>query len=159
MRFTADLKNPKKNFFDVFFSAQYDFCALQLPFLMQQHLVHPIGRLSCDFECLWCGTVKFRSVLVRTWKPQKPRFCVFWPKYVFFRIKLPFSFLVYLIHSSGQQSCYSEPYWSDIWKLRSVFLEISGKPWKTSLFDIFFGPEGNSLQSNVPFPLFAYILQ
>ena len=80
----------QKKLFWCFFSAQYDFCALQLPFLMLQHLVHPIGRLSCDFDCLWCDTRKIWFVLVRTWKPQEPLFCVTCPRRIFLSTKLLF---------------------------------------------------------------------
>ena len=44
-------------------------------------------------------------------------------------------------------------------KLRTVFLEFSGKPRKTSFFNNFFGPKANFLQPNMPFLLFAHLLQ
>ena len=67
-------KTQQKNLFRCFFWPKTKFSALQLPFLMLQHLVHPTGRLFCDSEYLWWDTVNFRIVLVRTWKPQKPIF-------------------------------------------------------------------------------------
>ena len=106
------------------FLARHELSALQLLFLLLQHLVHPIGQISCDFECPWCdtvNTVKFRVVLERIWKPQKPLFWNFCPKRIFFCTKLPFSFLVYLIHSRMQLSCLIEPNWSDTIKVGSVF--------------------------------------
>ena len=49
---------------------------------------------------------KIRIVLVRDRKPQRTHFWDFWFKTQFFCVKLPFSFLVYLVRSSGQQlSC------------------------------------------------------
>ena len=60
-------------------------------FLLSQHLVHLIWRLDFDVEHHLSHTVKFRSLLVQTWKPMKPIFLTFFgPKRKLFSHKFIF---------------------------------------------------------------------
>ena len=142
-RSSADLKTAKNPLFFEVFRLKTHFSSIKSCLILFQHLVLPIGRWYCEFDCPWCDTVKFRGVLARTWKPQKAQFFDdFRPKRKFYRTEVPLSFLVDVIHSGGQLSCYFEPNSSNTIKLRSVSLECCGKPWKPSSRQ-FFGLKGN----------------
>ena len=60
-----------------FFSPNCNFFLNKVASFLFQNLVHPIGWLPFDFERPWSNRVKFRIVLVRTWKPQNTTFSHF----------------------------------------------------------------------------------
>ena len=50
-------------------------------FSLLQHIARPIKRPSCEFHYHRVHAVKFRNVLLQTWKPPKnPFWCFFWAR-------------------------------------------------------------------------------
>ena len=139
MRSGTDLKIEKTPLALTFFGLKRIFLFDKIASFVFQHLVPPLRQQICEFEKLRCDTVIFRVVLVRNRKPQKTLFFRFLGlKTQFFCIKLPFSFLVYLVGSIGQQfSCYIAPKMSDTVKLRIACLEFSGRIRRTRFFHNF----------------------
>ena len=83
--------NPQKPTFLTFFGQKRKIFPHKVIFMLSQHLVHLIWRLDFDVELHLSHTVKFRSLLVQTWKPMKPIFLTFFgPKRKLFLHKVPF---------------------------------------------------------------------
>ena len=105
-----DVLRPKTNFF-----------CIKLPLFVST----PCASIRAVVFWVWVSLVwhrkipKSSSAYLKT--PNKTILLSFLAQKAFFLHKLPFLFLGYRVHSSGQLSCYFEPNLGDTVKLRSLF--------------------------------------
>ena len=97
------LKPRTKPFFDVFWWETL-FFATKKPFSLVQHLVRPIKRLYREFYYHRIHTVKSRTVLVQTWKPQQPNFWKFLGPIRIFSLKISIFYFHHILYFKNYRS-------------------------------------------------------